>query len=231
MADRYRKRRQFDDAIVLCLEELKARPSYASARVVLARAYLERGDLAKAEEEFHRVVELSPENVRARVHLAQICEAQDRVNEAVSHYEAALALIPLDRAILASLSRLRRFTPAPHPMLSGVETKDDREVAADLPAPRSGENERDLFATETLADMYASQGLTDRAAAIYQQLLHNEPSRDGVRAKLKALSKRRESAAPPFTPPSRKSRDQMLLEELECWLQGIRRHRQMATGR
>lgn len=269
-ADHYRRQGRFDEAIQLCLQELKARPTYVSARVVLGRTYLESGDHAKAEEEFHRVVELSPANVRARVHLGQICEAQGRTEDAIRHYEAALELVPLDREILASLLRLRRSISPFDSSLSRSRTGDGAQLLADLPASSSTETEADLFATETLGDLYASQGLTDRAAAIYQQLLNKEPSREGILAKLTALREKQEvgaalqpeaaTAAPAAHPlvaslpqsvmgpppvfdlsagpvavavasPMWRSRQEILLAELERWLQGIRRYRKMAEAR
>jgi tetratricopeptide (TPR) repeat protein len=219
---------------MLCLQELKASPTYVSARVVLGRAYLESGDSVKAEEEFHRVVELSPENLRARMHLGQICEAQGRVEETIGHYEKALEFSPLNREIRASLLRLR---------------------ASISP-----------FATETLADLYASQGLTDQAASIYRQLLDEQPFNERVRGKLSAFGERRQDitgapVAPTISPPidrladasrsesarllgvskeataagsarpSRMRREEMLIEELERWLQGVRRCLELAAVR
>lgn len=238
-------------------------PTYASVRVVLGRAYLESGDPVQAEEEFRRVVELSPENLRARMHLGQICEAQDRVEEAMGHYEKVLEFSPLNREIRASLLRLRASVPPSAPSVysqaSGVPG---------LPEPHAefGSVERDenLFATETLADLYASQGLTGQAASIYRQLIDEQPFNERIRGKLSALGERRqditgtpveptifapidprlaeasrsESAgvfgakeATPAGParPSRMRREQMLIEELECWLQGVRRYLVLAA--
>jgi cytochrome c-type biogenesis protein CcmH/NrfG len=69
-ADQYRRLGRLSEAIALCLRELEARPTYAAARVVLGRAYLENGEFGKAEEEFRRAVQASPENLRARLFLA-----------------------------------------------------------------------------------------------------------------------------------------------------------------
>lgn len=257
-ADRYREQGRFDDAIMLCLQELKASPTYASARMVLGRAYLESGDSVKAEEEFHRVVELSPENLRARMHLGQICETQGRVEEAIGHYEKALEFSPLNREIRASLLRLRApispFDPSVYPQASAVPGLPDSHG-------EFGSDERDenLFATETLADLYASQGLTDQAASIYQRLLDEQPFNEKICGKLSALGERRQDITgaaveptipPPIDPPlaeasrsesarvfgvskeataagsarpPRMRREQMLIEELERWLHGVRR--------
>ena len=43
LADAYRKTGMLDEAIEVCVEGLKVHPSYNSARVVLGRAYLEKG--------------------------------------------------------------------------------------------------------------------------------------------------------------------------------------------
>ena len=265
-ADRYREQGRFDDAIMLCLQELKASPTYASARVVLGRAYLESGDSVNAEAEFHRVVELSPENLRARMHLGQICETQGRVEEAIGHYEKGLQFSPLNREIQASLLRLRASIS---PSAPSVDPQ-----ASDVPGlPEShaefGSDERDenLFATETLADLYASQGLTDQAASIYLQLLDEQPFNEKIRGKLSALGERRQditgtpvepTISPPIDPPlaeasrsesarvfgvskeataagsarpPRMRREQMLIAELERWLQGVRRCLELAAVR
>ena len=257
-ADRYREQGRFDDAIMLCLQELKASPAYASARVVLGRAYLESGDSVKAEEEFHRVVELSPENLRARMHLGQICETQGRVEEAIGHYEKALEFSPLNREIRASLLRLQASislsAPSVYPQASDVPGVP--EAHAEFGSVERDEN---LFATETLADLYASQGLTGQAASIYRRLLDEQPFNEKIRGKLNALGERRQditgapvepTISPPIDPPlaeasrsesagvsgvskeataagparpPRMRREQMLIEELERWLHGVRR--------
>jgi len=43
------------------------------------------------------------------------------------------------------------------------------------------------FSTETLADLYAQQGLVDKAAGIYRQILNQAPDNETVRLKLDAL--------------------------------------------
>jgi tetratricopeptide (TPR) repeat protein len=264
-ADRHREQGRFDDAIMLCLQELESRPTYVSARVVLGRAYLERGDSSKAEVEFHRVLELSPENLRARMHLGQICEAQGRVNEAIGHYRAVLEFAPLNPEIRASLLRLQPPIPPTKPSLLPVGAGVGSEPVEFQAASGSQEGDEGPFATETLADLYAEQGLGDRAASIYQRLLDEQPSNDRLQRKLDALlERRRADEAAPAKPalagmPERstetpwsettgmirssdqvtgigsarrsgKSRDQLLADELERWLRGVRRYTTLASA-
>lgn len=270
-ADRHRKEGRFAEAIALCLQQLRVRPTYISARVVLGRAYMESGDHAGAEKEFRRVIEMSPENLRARLHLGEICASQGRRDEAIRHYEAALDLAPLDREFRTSLIRLRGAGHSAIPTPLFEPTKVIAKASPDLsPSGLSGA-EGDLFATETLADLYASQGLDDQAAAIYQRLLDVRPFSAGIHAKLVSLRERRPEATGPLSPvladmtasepgqrgsepafvedappvfelpeasgaianPSSGSMggDRMVVEELERWLQGVRRYRQTTATR
>lgn len=230
---------------------------------------MDSGDHAKAEVEFHRIVESSSEHLRARVHLGEICAAQGRADEAIRHYQAALELAPLDREIRVSLMKLGGSASFAPP-LSTQQTQGMPGPSHAVPvADRIGAKE-DLPATETLADLYVSQGLTERAADIYRQLLAEKPSREGIRIKLAALQEtRHETAGPPCVSPDvaaippptwgvsepgfaaeglpvfelseefgavaaapsfRVSHRQMLLHELERWLQGVRQYRRLPAG-
>lgn len=248
-ADRLRREGKFDEAIALCLQELTGHPAYISARMVLGRSYLERGDHQKAEEAFRRVLDLESDNVRAYVHLGQLCEAQHRFADAIGHYEAAREYAPLDREILAGLARLHQYASTSEPAGSEVKREVVIECSHDASASEAVQERGELFATETMADLYASQGLVDRAAFIYEQLLVKEPFRDEIRAKLEALREGKgasttscpvEAEQEPLAAPSellrppvpRNNAEQVLLDKLEHWLDGIRRYRNTeATAR
>ncbi|MGD8352741.1 MAG: hypothetical protein PVJ01_01135, partial [Pseudomonadota bacterium] len=62
-------------------------------------------------------------------------------------------------------------------------------VPAQPPAepPREAETVQEQFSTETLADLYAQQGLTDKAVGMYRQILGQDPENETVRLKLDAL--------------------------------------------
>jgi pentatricopeptide repeat protein len=54
-----------------------------------------------------------------------------------------------------------------------------------------------VISTETLADLYAKQGLTDKAAEIYRKMLEEHPEDEGVRLKLQTLETMIRSEKPP----------------------------------
>jgi len=59
------------------------------------------------------------------------------------------------------------------------------EPASEPPAPQTGRE--DQFSTETMADLYAQQGLIEKASNIYKQILEQTPDNELVRLKLNAL--------------------------------------------
>jgi len=76
--------------------------------------------------------------------------------------------------------------PGPEPVPQAAATTP--------PEPLPGDDIReDQFSTETLADLYAQQGLIEKAVNIYRQILEQAPEKESVRLKLDAL----QNQAPP----------------------------------
>jgi len=154
LADAHRKDGLLDEAIRVCRDGLAAHPTYVGARVVLARALMERGSLQEAEAEFRRVLAQSPENLVVIRFLGDICAKAGRPREARKYYEHVLRLKPGD--------------PEAHEGLTALPAGEE-PGAPGLPESRP---ERDPLATPTLAGLYAAQGHTDIAKAIYSYLGH-----------------------------------------------------------
>ena len=83
----------------------------------------------------------------------------------------------------------------PEPVLSTVPEQEGSPVPGPIPtsepapelppAPEPADEEQ--FSTETLADLYAQQGLNEKAVGMYQQILQQDPGNDAVKSKLAAL--------------------------------------------
>lgn len=126
-----------DRALRLAMQHLETNSASVPARLVIARAYLIRGEYAQAYEHLRRARQTSPRNVdvlyylgiaagrlaeselqrlarvapdSARVHQirAESLEMQDRPQEAAAAYEAAIARQPELIDALLGLARLRR---------------------------------------------------------------------------------------------------------------------------
>ena len=108
----------------------------------------------RPKQEFRRVLEQAPEHLLALRFLGDISAGRGRADEARRYYERVLRLNPGDSETQDRLAALP-VTPE-----AGASEES-------VPAP--GWN-RDPLASPTLAALYASQGHTDVAEAIYSQL-------------------------------------------------------------
>jgi photosystem II stability/assembly factor-like uncharacterized protein/tetratricopeptide (TPR) repeat protein len=90
---------------------LSADPKHAGARLGLARALHEQGELGQAVEEYERAFELDAVNaqdelIAARIAFAQWLEEQDLLDKAAEQYRCVLQLLPNERQIQEKLTRL-----------------------------------------------------------------------------------------------------------------------------
>ena len=69
-----------------------------------------------------------------------------------------------------------------------IENEQTQETPVDLSASNLTLEEKDeLIATETLAEIYSNQGLTQRAIETYRQILEQQPDNESIRNKLTYL--------------------------------------------
>lgn len=202
LADAYRKQGRLEEAIRCCQDGLSHAANYASAHMVLGRAQQAKGDLLAAREAFQWVLQLDPESVQALKFLGQIAEARNEAPDALASYKMALVLHPFDKEIRATVARLEgqaatEVEPtAPEMAAVGTEPagleveflSTDTAVEAPSPAPAEVSAEPTIpdpepLATETMAGLYAAQGLYDRAADIYGRLVGEFPDREDLAEK------------------------------------------------
>src|SRR5574341_1988133 len=102
LAEEYKKTGDIEMAIHVLTEGLKNNPSYVTARSVLGKLLLEKGDLAASQKEFEEVVKAIPDNLMAQRKLGELYALQNRPDEAIQHFRIVLSANPRD-AELASL--------------------------------------------------------------------------------------------------------------------------------
>jgi len=90
-----------------------------------------------------------------------------------------------DIAPEASPVPVQEAAPVSGPVLSS-------ESASELPSAPEPTSDGQ-FSTETLADLYAQQGLIEKAVSMYQQILEQDPGNEGVKLKLDNLEPQAQS--------------------------------------
>ena len=174
LAELYRRAGRPADAVVRCREGLTRYPHYTAARLILARALADEGQLDAAMAEVRAILDLSPKDVQGHRFAAEVARRQGDLDTAVHHLEAAVSLDRGDRASRALLGLLRA-DPASQAERSGVMRllSDDTYVALPFGA------------------LCLEQGLVDEAAHVFTRLLRRNPNDAEAKAGLEQVLRAR----------------------------------------
>ncbi len=171
LAEAYRKRNMLDQAIAVCKRGLHHHPGFVSGRVALARAYVGKGETERAVKELERVILTAPDNLIAQGLLLNIYEDKHDWDNLEKTVHRILSLDPQDEKAKRSWQKLRARAG------SGAD-------------PASMENRSGEIVTQTLAEIYASQGYNDKAFEMYRQLCLREPENPNLHERLADLKQR-----------------------------------------
>ncbi len=174
LADLYRRAGEHERALDVIREGLGDHPYYLDARLLHARVLLELGREEAARVEFEHILTLDPANP-----LACIALGVERVETGGSAAAASADewLEALDEGWRSDGAEAR---PAP-----------DGGAAGAPAVPSKG------IETSTLAELYASQGLFERAIGVYEQMLSHDPENPDLLAARAELRRRAEEADGP----------------------------------
>ncbi len=160
-------RKKLDKALEVLTREIRQNKHSVTARHLLGKIYLERWMIDKAREEFKIAVRLAPANIDASRELINIYSIQKNFDAALDIARNLCLCHPGNREIRAVFERLNMFVsidedkpPNFRSVFYRTEIRDD---------------EREDFATETLANLYFEQGHHTRAAKILDKLLKKDP--------------------------------------------------------
>lgn len=141
LAEEYKKTGEIEMAIHVLTEGLKNNPGYVTARSVLGKLLLEKGDLAASQKEFEEVVKAIPDNLMAQRKLGELYALQNRPDEAIQHFRIVLSANPRDAELASLVSDLeagrdvrpRIHIPTPPPSLE----KSVSQGAQAVPPPQT----------------------------------------------------------------------------------------------
>ena len=169
LGEEYRRAGNYHEAIDTGRAGLVVHPGYLSARVTLGRALIETNDLEAAQVELDQVLRSAPENLAAIRGLAEIHHRSGRLSEALSFYQAALALAKHDPDLEQTIEDLSRAVkPAtPEPLTDGLSFEqaaaeflaalDELEAAAKASSSAAADPPR-VAAEQTATDPPAPEG-------------------------------------------------------------------------
>lgn len=168
LAEAYRLQGRLDDAARVAREAAGAMPRNAAVRIVLARALRDAGDAEGSAAAYREVLTIDPANLEATA--ATQAPPEEEPSEV-------------------------RLEPEPELTRPGTLSEELAHLSELFVEPRrgpGGAQAGDGIATLTLAEIYARQGLLERAAGICQMLIERDPEDADARERLSSY--RREIA-------------------------------------
>ena len=220
LADGLLQRGEVAHAIEVCHRGLRHRPSYATGHVVMGKCYQAAGHYEEARQAFEKVLQLDASHLAARWYIGKIALQLGRGDLALKYFEQALERDPFSPELIEQIRKLKGEGPKVEQdsVSESANTNtdlDDREVVSeseefarlleedvegDLDTlvtslkrePKPG-GETPVIATETLAELYASQNLIQEAIAVLEQVLARNPDNEHIIARLYELRNLSES--------------------------------------
>ena len=209
LAREYYQAGRLDQAAEVCSKGLRHHPSYLSARVLLGRTYHDLGRSDEARFEMETVLAQAPDNLLARRVVAEISVDQGDLPGALERYHALLAFNPKDEDAGRKIKEIE----------ARLSAKDPAQAPETAPAAPAAPLDAGMLATPTLAEIFLQQGLMDKAAQVYREILDGDSQNSEARARLAEI----ESAArpAPVADPEQVARRRRI-EALTSWLHAIR---------
>ncbi len=175
------KRSQFDRATDILVEGLRRNPDNVTAKFLLGKIHLDRGMISQAKKEMEEVLQFAPDNVAASKILIQIYRDEGEPHKALGVAQSISFYIPGDDELKSVIEELERE----------ISLAEERELTdesgsiddQDSEEPFPGLLQAEIY-TETMADLYMSQGFYADAAGVYEKLLERDRANDSLERKL-----------------------------------------------
>lgn len=151
----------YSQVIALCRENLDEDGSIWSGRIIYALALFHSEQLEGAEKQFHQVLSWDPDNLVALKHLGDIRHAQNDQFGAMSHYQRVLEIDPDCKGLRTELDARRQTTTR----TIAIKRPAEQKTAGDTKTSQI------VFYTETMGNLYLTQGHSRLAARVFKRLL------------------------------------------------------------
>jgi tetratricopeptide (TPR) repeat protein len=150
LGDALRRRQQFDLAHKVALRGLERHPHNADAHDLLARIAVDRGDFARARDEWNAVLRLVPGHAGAMKGLGYLSYQQGRVDDAERYLAGAAASD--EPSVASALRAVRRASGNYGAIPTAAAPADPAPAPGTYAPPASSNDPRRLFATLLVDD-------------------------------------------------------------------------------
>lgn len=206
-------------------EQLRIDPA-SDLFLPLARCYCELGLDEAGLDAIKRGIEKNPDHILGLLFLADLLTRSEEFDEAIVFYERVLSLNGQNSDALVGLAQLglrqQHYERAQVRINQLVSNDPDHKAIEGLKGQlKSFKVEHDdsiLLPTATMAELYLSQGLKEKAISIYRSLIQHHPDNVIYRDKLAELLQGNDVASP-------KDVTDKHVAGLEQWLFAIERRR------
>lgn len=181
-ADMHFAKGEHEEAEKVFIKVLALDDGHMDANLKLGLVYLQKGEAAKAEFFFNKLLEIKKDPIFLS-NLALALYQQKRLQEAAEAYEQAIGLDPRRESRFVSLAHVYRE------LGDDQKSLENMERAADL-APRNTEY---LF---TITDGYITQGEDEKALATLERILMIEPYNENAKARQQEITQRKNGIVP-----------------------------------
>jgi tetratricopeptide (TPR) repeat protein len=176
LGEAYRRAGRCDEAVRLCRQGIERYPGYATARLVLAKALLDQGEIREARTEVEQFLEGEADHEPA-LRIALECALRDGDPPgALRHVRRLSSVDPHDRAVQGLARALE----------AAVGRGPTRDAGGLWPVLVD-----DTFATVAFGELCMAQGLTDEAVWVFSRVLARQPAHETARVRLAELGRPR----------------------------------------
>ena len=225
LADAYLRFGEVEEAEQLVREGLGRHPDFATGHLVAARVARASGEVAKMRKHADRAIELDAGNVLARIQRAAVYARDGDSSAALADLRNAASVTPGGVEAFARLAELEAV-PEVGELIGTVVAENTGKAGGEGTSGDGSVSETGIaflggsFVTRTMGDLYASQGLLERAAEVYEHLVRSDPENAELVVRLDALRAPPPAAAPPRAPLEPDSPVADYFEELLAWEPG-----------
>lgn len=153
--------KEYSLAVEICLEHLSDKHEGMSARLIYARALYHTGQYDSATEQFHLVLTVDPDNFVALKYLGDLKFAAGDSFGAFADYERIQKLDPFNESLHSPLDGRDSGRRGSITLVRAAGEKEEQTAVASRRVP---------FYTETLGDLYFTQGHPRLAAEVFMKL-------------------------------------------------------------